>query len=123
MPNVGNIRVTVSPHLHQGTKTSTIMWTVSFCLLPASVWGIVVFGMGSLLVLLASIFFAVGTELAVNAIRKKLTILDGSAFLTGLLIGLNMPPDVPLYVTLCACVFAVAIVKHAFGGLGSNWMN
>ncbi|HEQ72150.1 MAG TPA: electron transporter RnfD [Spirochaetia bacterium] len=117
------LTATISPHLKEGTTTARIMWTVSLCLLPASAWGIYVFGIGSLVVLLLSIGFSVLTELAVNAVRGRLTITDGSAFLTGLLIGMNLPPSVPFYIPLIASVFAVAIVKHAFGGLGSNWMN
>ena len=121
--NSPTLLVTSSPHLHEGTKTRTIMWTVVIALLPATAWGIYVFGLNALAVVLVSIFTAVLTELIISLIKHKITVLDGSAFLTGLLIGLNMPPQVPLYIPAIASLFAIAVVKQAFGGLGSNWMN
>ncbi len=114
---------TISPHLHEGSRTPFIMWIVSLCLVPAAVWGVYVFGIGSLLILVVSIFSSVITELVITKLLKKFTILDGSAFLTGLLIGFNMPPTIPIYIPILASVFAIAVVKHAFGGLGCNWMN
>ncbi|MBN1525580.1 MAG: RnfABCDGE type electron transport complex subunit D [Spirochaetales bacterium] len=114
---------TSSPHLREGSRTSAIMWFVCLALFPASVWGVVVFGWYSLIVLVVSIFTALLTEFVITAIKKKMTLFDGSAFLTGLLIGMNMPPSIPVYIPVFATIFAVAIVKHAFGGLGRNWMN
>ena len=55
--------------------------------------------------------------------KKKPTLTDGSAFLTGILIGFNMPPSVPGFIPILASVFAIAVVKQSFGGLGRNWMN
>jgi electron transport complex protein RnfD len=115
--------VTPSPHLTEGTRTSTIMWSVALSLLPALGWGVYVFGWQALVTVVLCIGSALLTELVINWVRRKITILDGSAFLTGLLIGLNLPPAVPVYVPIAASVFALAIVKHAFGGLGANWMN
>jgi electron transport complex protein RnfD len=114
----------MSPHLREGSRTPHIMWIVSLCLLPAAIWGVYVFGMGSLIVLAVSIISSMATEFIITQLTgKKQTITDGSAFLTGLLIGFNLPPELPLYIPVIASVFAMAIVKHAFGGLGSNWMN
>ncbi len=115
--------ITSSPQFHHPQSTVSIMWTVSLCLLPAGIWGVYIFGMRALLVLLTAIAAAVGTEALLGMIDKKNTIFDGSAFLTGLLIGYNMPPAVPLYVVVIASVFAIAVVKWTFGGLGANWMN
>ncbi len=112
-----------SPHLAEGTNTRAVMWTVSLSLAPSLVWGLAVFGPRALLVVIAAIGGALLAELAANALRGRVTIGDGSAFLTGLIIGMSLPPAVPLYVPLCASVFAMAVVKHAFGGLGANWMN
>jgi electron transport complex protein RnfD len=99
------------------------MWSVSACLLPAGIWGVVTFGLSSLYILLISIASSVLTEFLITRIQGKFTITDGSAFLTGLLIGYNMPPSVPAFIPIVASVFAIAVVKHTFGGLGRNWMN
>jgi electron transport complex protein RnfD len=116
--------VTSSPQIHHRDSTAKIMWTVTLCLAPAAAWGVWVFGPRSLLTLAASVLAAVVTEWAVGkAFFKRMTLRDGSAFLTGFLVGLNMPPAVPLYVPVVASVFAIAVVKWTFGGLGSNWMN
>ncbi|QEN07977.1 RnfABCDGE type electron transport complex subunit D [Oceanispirochaeta crateris] len=115
--------VTSSPQFHHPQSTASIMWTVSLCLLPAGVWGIYIFGMRALLVTLTAIVASVGTEALLGLINKDKTIFDGSAFLTGLLIGYNMPPAVPLYVIVFASVFAITVAKWTFGGLGANWMN
>lgn len=123
MENKEQYLTTISPHLHEGSRTPFIMWIVSFCLVPAAIWGVYAFGIGSLFILIVSIFSSVLTELIITKLLKKLTILDGSAFLTGLLIGFNMPPWIPIYIPILASVFAIAVVKHAFGGLGCNWMN
>jgi electron transport complex protein RnfD len=113
----------VSPHLAEGTRTQAVMWTVSASLAPALVWGFAMFGLPAAAVVAAAVAGALVTELAVNGLRGRLTIGDGSAFLTGLLLGMSLPPATPLYVPLCASVFAMAVVKHACGGLGANWMN
>lgn len=115
--------ISSSPQFHHPQSTASIMWTVSLCLLPAGVWGVYIFGLRALVVTLAAIAAAVATEAVLGLVRKENTIADGSAFLTGLLIGFNMPPAVPLYIVVVASVFAIAVVKWTFGGLGGNWMN
>jgi len=103
------------------------MWSVSLALIPALVWGVAMFGLSSLWIVLVSIVSAMFAEFILNKIYNKSSLWDGSAFLTGLLIGLNMPPQMPglawIYVPLGASFFAIFIVKGAFGGLGNNWMN
>lgn len=115
--------ISSSPQFHHPQSTASIMWTVSLCLLPAGAWGVYIFGIRALLVTLSAIVAAVGTEALLGLVKKENTIADGSAFLTGLLIGFNMPPAVPIYVVVVASVFAIAVVKWTFGGLGGNWMN
>ena len=117
------LTVTSSPQFHHPQSTISIMWTVSLCLLPAGLWGFYIFGLRAIIVTLAAIAAAVGTEAVLGLVKKESTISDGSAFLTGLLIGFNMPPAVPIYVVVIASVFAIAVVKWTFGGLGANWMN
>jgi electron transport complex protein RnfD len=115
--------VTSSPHIHALDSTAKIMWTVVVCLLPAGIWGVYAFGMSALLVIIVSIGASLLTELVLGRIDNRFTINDGSAFLTGLLIGYNMPPGVPLYIPAIASVFAIVVIKWTFGGLGGNWMN
>ncbi len=115
--------VTSSPHLYYGLPTARIMWTVSACLAPAAIWGVLIFGLPSLFVMLASIAAALLTELVITRLQGRSSLSDGSAFLTGLLIGFNMPPSVPGFIPVVASVFAIAVVKQTFGGLGRNWMN
>jgi electron transport complex protein RnfD len=74
-------------------------------------------------VILASIAASVLTEFVIARLQGRFTLNDWSAVLTGLLIGYNMPPSVPIYVPVIAAVFAIGVVKMAFGGLGRNWMN
>lgn len=112
-----------SPHIHADSSSSAIMWSVVIALLPASAWGVWIFGLPALWVLLVSVLAAVGTEYVLGLIAGERTVLDGSACVTGLLIGMNMPSSVPLYVPVIASIFAIAVVKWLFGGLGANWMN
>ncbi len=121
-----NLIIESSPQIKQFDSTRSVMWAVSLCLLPAGVWGVWIFGLRVLGVLIASIISAVVAEAAMAYLLKKniLNILkDGSAFLTGLLIGFNMPPSIPYYIPIVASVFAIMVVKWTFGGLGGNFMN
>lgn len=116
--------VSASPHILNDDSTRGIMWTVSFFLLPAAFFGIYAFGFYAGIVILTSVLFALATEAVCQLIRKRpVAIDDGSAFLTGLLLGMNMPPTVPLYIPILSSIFAIAIVKQTFGGLGQNWAN
>ncbi len=112
-----------SPQIRHSDTTAGIMWHVSLALVPAGIWGVYVFGVRSLLVILLSIAASAAAEYAAARLMNRKTLSDGSAVLTGLLIGYNMPPLVPLFIPVVASVFAVAVVKWAFGGLGANWMN
>ncbi len=112
-----------APHLHDGSSTRRMMWTVVLCLVPALAWGVVLFGLRALLVVGVALISAVIGELVGNLLMRRFTILDGSAVLSGLLIGCMLPPGVPLYVPVAAALFAMLVIKAAFGGLGANWMN
>jgi Na+-translocating ferredoxin:NAD+ oxidoreductase subunit D len=121
--NTPTIIVSSSPHLHSRNNTASIMWSVSAALVPAAVWGVFAFGWRALLVLAVSILAAALAEYLLGKIAHGFTLLDGSAVLTGLLIGMNMPPDVKIFVPVVASFFAITVVKWTFGGLGANWMN
>jgi len=116
--------VSVSPHLRSEETTSRIMWSVNAALLPATVMSVYFFGPRAAIVLAVTIISAIFSEyLYAKALKKKNTIDDGSAFLTGLLLGLNLPASVPLYIPVVGSVVAVALTKQLFGGLGFNIFN
>jgi len=116
--------VSVSPHLHKDESISRIMWAVVISLIPAGVAGVYMFGLYSLWVIVLGVVSAVASEGLLQLItRRKVSILDGSAFLTGLLLAYNLPPNVPFWLPVVGSFFAVAIGKQVFGGLGQNIFN
>ena len=116
-------KLTVSPHIHSGMDIRKSMLFVIIALLPSCLWGIYAFGFRALVVLLVSIAAAELTEFLLGRIDKKNTLPDLSALVTGLLIGMNMSPSIPLFIPVIAAFFAIFVVKWTFGGLGCNWMN
>ncbi|MDX9715239.1 MAG: RnfABCDGE type electron transport complex subunit D [Dissulfurispiraceae bacterium] len=116
--------VSVSPHIRSEETTSRIMWSVSAALLPAAAMGAYFFGPKAVITICLSIITAVLTEFIYQkGMKKKNTIGDGSAFLTGLLLGLNLPATVPFYIPVVGAVVAILITKLIFGGLGYNIFN
>lgn len=116
-------RVSASPHIHGPLRTDRAMIYVIIALLPSAIWGVWAFGLRALAVLLVSIASAMLVEYLLGLVSKESTLRDFSAAVTGLLVGMNMPPAVPLYIPIIASAFAIAVVKWTFGGLGCNWMN
>jgi electron transport complex protein RnfD len=113
-----------SPHVRSSETTGRIMRDVLIALLPATVCGVYFFGWNALWVVLVSVASAVAVEALLQVLMKrKVTALDGSAAVTGLLLALNLPPSVPLWLPLIGSAFAIAIVKQCFGGLGYNFIN
>lgn len=115
--------VSSNPHVRAHVSTASIMMLVVIALLPAAGFGIYNFGPRAALVLLVSIASAVGTEYLFGLYRKKMTITDLSAVVTGLLLGMNLPVTIPLWMAALGSVFAILVVKCLFGGLGQNFMN
>jgi len=116
--------ITSSPHVRDSATVARIMWTVAGALVPALAWGVYAFGPRALMVTAIAVAAAVAAEAGCQALRRKpITVRDGSAFLTGLLVAFVLPAHMPWYVPLAASVFAVAVVKQAFGGLGCNIWN
>ncbi len=113
-----------SPHIKSGLSTSRIMLDVIIALIPACVAAVYFFGMGCIATIALCIGSAVGCEAAIQYFTKRaVTISDLSAVVTGLLLALNLPPNVPWYIPVCGSAFAIIIVKQCFGGLGHNFMN
>lgn len=122
---MGNkLHISVSPHIHSKNSTQRIMLDVLISLLPATIAGIVIFGLNALLVIAVCVAVCVLGEFVFNRITKKpLTISDLSAAVTGLLLALNLPANVPLWQAGVGSLFAIIIVKCIFGGIGRNVVN
>jgi len=119
-----SLRVMSSPHLRSPETTSKIMWSVTACLIPSGLVSIYVFGMNVLNIILTSILAAVASEwVCCYFQKKKPTISDGSAVLTGLLLSYNLPPKSPLWMALLGSCVAIVFGKIVFGGLGFNIFN
>lgn len=117
-------KIAVSPHIHSGRSTGGIMRDVVLSLIPAAVAGTVIFGWRALLVIAVCVACCVGFEALFNVITKKeQTVGDLSAVVTGLLLALNLPANLPIWQCVIGSLFAVVIVKALFGGLGKNLVN
>lgn len=113
-----------SPHLRDECTTKKIMLDVILALLPSVVAGIWFFGMRAALVILVTTAAAVLTEyLMRKGLKREQTISDLSAVVTGLLLALNLPPSIPLWIAIVGAVVAIALIKQLFGGLGQNFIN
>lgn len=118
------LHVSSSPHIRSKAKTSGIMYLVFIALLPAACFGVWLNGVYAGAVLLVALVTAVATEYIYEKLmHRTITISDGSAAITGLLLGMNLPGQVPLWMPVLGSVFAILVVKQLFGGLGQNFMN
>lgn len=117
------LKVSSNPHIRSKVTTSGIMTAVIIALLPAAGYGIYHFGPRALMLILISIATTVGTEFLFGLYKKKMTITDLSAVVTGLLLALNLPVSAPWWMPVIGGVFAILVVKLLFGGLGQNFMN
>ncbi len=116
--------LSVSPHIHSGNSTMRIMLDVLIALMPAAIAGTVIFGLRSLLVIAVCVASCVLFEYFFNLIIKKdQTISDLSAAVTGLLLALNLPAEIPLWQCAVGSLFAIVLVKCLFGGIGCNVVN
>lgn len=119
-----NLKMSSSPHIRSKATTSNIMLMVTVALLPAALFGVWNFKLPALVMLITTTVTAVLTEYIYEKLmHKKVTIGDWSAVVTGLLLGLNMPPTAPWWMGALGSIFAILIVKQLFGGLGQNFMN
>jgi len=115
--------ISPAPHLRQRLSVRWVMYIVVIALMFPTAAGIYFFGHRALLVMAVSIAVAVLTEYGCKKLRKRPFIMDGSAILTGLLLALALPPTIDIWMVVIGCIFAIAIVKEAFGGLGHNIWN
>ncbi|MGI6130109.1 MAG: RnfABCDGE type electron transport complex subunit D [bacterium] len=124
LPDQGELLVSSSPHIRAPETADWLMWQVVIALLPAALTSIYFFGFRSLFIMVLGVASAVLTEAAVQkALGKEITVNDGSAVVTGLLIAFNLPANVPWWLVVLGSVFAISVVKQTFGGLGYNFVN
>ena len=123
MAEIANFKVSAAPHKADGASTRRIMLDVLIALLPCLVCGVLFFGLYSLLLVVLSCAACFASEQIFNLIRKKPLTFDLSALVTGVILGLNLPPRAPWYLPLIGGVFSIVIVKMLFGGLGKNFAN
>lgn len=116
--------VSASPHVRSRVTTAELMRDVVIALLPACLFGVAQFGFRALLVLLTSVVACILSEYLYYKLTKKpKKPYECSAVVTGLLLGMNMPAGVPLWMPVLGGVFAIIVVKELYGGLGQNFMN
>lgn len=118
--------VSLSPHVHSGDNVRKNMYGVCLALVPALLASLYFFGLGAAVVLLASIASCVFFEWVITRYilgRTGCTVLDGSAILTGILLGFNMPSNLPVWIVVIGALVAIGVGKMTFGGLGQNPFN
>ena len=118
--------ISLSPHVHGGDSVQKNMYGVCIALVPALIASLYFFGVGSAIVLATSVAACVLFEWAITRFilgREKLTICDGSAVLTGLLLGFNLPSNLPIWIIIIGALVAIGVGKLTFGGLGCNPFN
>ena len=123
---MGKLIVSLSPHAHGTDTVERNMYGVIIALIPALLVSFYFFGLGSVIVTVTSVAACVFFEWAISKYilkQERLTILDGSAALTGLLLAFNLPSNLPIWIILIGALFAIGVAKMTFGGLGNNLFN
>ena len=117
--------VSLSPHAHGTDSVERNMYGVVIALIPALLVSFYYFGIGSAIVCASSVASCVFFEWAITKymLKKKSTVLDGSAILTGLLLGFNLPSNLPIWIVFVGALVAIGVGKMTFGGLGCNPFN
>ena len=118
------LKISASPHVRSQATTADIMSDVMIALVPATAFGVYLFGKHAAFLVLACVLSAVLVEFIYEKLMKlPVTIGDFSAVVTGLLLAMNLPPELPIWMGVLGSVFAIIVVKQLFGGLGKNFMN
>lgn len=118
--------VSLSPHAHGSDSVERNMYSVVIALMPALFVSLCLFGVGAAIVMATSIASCVLLEWGLNKFvlkNPRTTVTDGSAVITGLLLGFNLPSNLPVWIVLIGAVFAIGVAKMPFGGLGNNLFN
>ena len=118
------LNVSASPHVRSKETTQSIMADVCIAMLPATAFGVFQFGFHALLVLIVTVAACVLSEYVFQkAMKLPLTVSDMSAVVTGMILALNMPANIPLWIPALGGIFAIIVVKQLYGGIGQNFMN
>lgn len=122
---MSNLIVSPAPHVHSGDTVSKKMIGVFIALIPAYLAGLYFFGLGALIISITAIFSCVFFEYLIQRFLLKgtISITDGSAALTGLLLSFNLPTNLPVWIVIIGSLVAIGIAKMSFGGLGNNPFN
>lgn len=116
--------VSSSPHIKSENTVSKIMQKVAISLLPACIFGVYRFGIkAAVIIIICIISSGVFDYFSIKLFKRNTSIYDFSAVVTGILLALNLPPAVPLWIPVIGCFVAIVLVKQLFGGLGQNFMN
>ncbi len=117
--------ISPSPHIHGGDSIEKNMRGVILALMPALLVGFYFFGFGALIVTLTSVISCVLFEYLIQRfmLKTKPTIHDGSAIVTGVLLAMNLPANIPFWMVILGALFAIGVAKMSFGGLGNNPFN
>ncbi|MBE6806006.1 MAG: RnfABCDGE type electron transport complex subunit D [Clostridia bacterium] len=119
-----NLTVSSSPHIHSGVTSQSIMLDVIIALLPAAVYGVFIFGWRAAVLIAVCVASAVLSEFLWNkALKKPNSLGDLTAVVTGLLLALNLPSSLPVWMAALGSAIAIIVVKQMFGGLGHNFAN
>ena len=118
------LTVSPSPHIKKGSSTQKIMLHVIIALLPATIWGIIMFGGRAAALVAISVVSCVFFEWGIQKIlKRKVTVSDLSAVVTGLLLAMNLPSEVSPLIPVVGSFIAIVVVKQIFGGIGKNFLN
>ena len=119
------LNISLSPHIHKKETTHKLMLRVVVALVPTIIASIIFFGVGAIITISAAVISCVTIEYLIQrfVFRKPVCITDGSALVTGLLLGLTLPSNIPVYIIVIGSLVAIAVAKMSFGGLGNNIFN
>ena len=117
--------ISPSPHIHSGNSVEGCMYGVLIALIPAFLVALFFFGLGALIVTVTSVLACVLFEYLIQKyiLKEKVTISNGSAILTGVLLAFNVPSNLPVWIIIIGALVAIGIGKMSFGGLGNNIFN
>ena len=119
------LNVSLSPHVQGGETTQKLMFGVVIALIPAFIASVIFFGAGAIITTATAVISCVTIEYLIQrfVLRKPISITDGSAVVTGLLLALTLPSNIPVYMVVIGSLVAIGLAKMTFGGLGNNPFN